>query len=307
MSFDTMVANLTTRIATEIKALRTLINGNAAGLGALTTTDKTNVVAAINEVNAAIASSSSINDSTTGTSTTWSSSKIDSEIDASVPTWTTLSGKPATFPPTIGTTAATAKAGNYVPSWSEITSKPTTFAPIIGTTGTTAKAGDWLPSWADVSGKPSFAAVAVSGSYADLTGTVPTSALPPLAINEVFTVATQAAMLALTAQRGDMAIRTDNGRTYVLSSDSPTTLADWKEISAAGSVVSVAGKTGTVTLVKADVGLANVDNTSDANKPVSTAQQTALNLKANSADVWTKTDIGAINTDYVALFNAGLV
>lgn len=36
-------------------------------------------------------------------------------------------------------------------------------------------------------------------------------------------------------------------------------------------------------LVKADVGLGTVDNTSDANKPVSTAQQTALNLKANLA------------------------
>jgi hypothetical protein len=33
-------------------------------------------------------------------------------------------------------------------------------------------------------------------------------------------------------------------------------------------------------LVKADVGLANVDNTSDADKPVSTAAQTELNLKA---------------------------
>jgi hypothetical protein len=32
---------------------------------------------------------------------------------------------------------------------------------------------------------------------------------------------------------------------------------------------------------KSDVGLSNVDNTSDANKPVSTATQTALNLKAN--------------------------
>lgn len=32
---------------------------------------------------------------------------------------------------------------------------------------------------------------------------------------------------------------------------------------------------------KAQVGLGSVDNTSDANKPVSTAQQTALNLKAN--------------------------
>lgn len=36
-------------------------------------------------------------------------------------------------------------------------------------------------------------------------------------------------------------------------------------------------------LVKGDVGLSNVDNTSDANKPVSTAQQTALDLKANLA------------------------
>lgn len=44
-------------------------------------------------------------------------------------------------------------------------------------------------------------------------------------------------------------------------------------------VISVAGKTGTVTLVKADVGLGNVDNTSDANKPISNAVQTALNAK----------------------------
>lgn len=46
------------------------------------------------------------------------------------------------------------------------------------------------------------------------------------------------------------------------------------------TVTSVAGKTGAVTLAKIDVGLGNVDNTSDANKPVSTAQQAALNLKA---------------------------
>jgi hypothetical protein len=38
-------------------------------------------------------------------------------------------------------------------------------------------------------------------------------------------------------------------------------------------------------LTKPDVGLANVDNTSDANKPVSTAQQTALNLKADDSVV----------------------
>lgn len=37
-------------------------------------------------------------------------------------------------------------------------------------------------------------------------------------------------------------------------------------------------------IVKGDVGLGSVDNTSDAGKPVSTAQQTALNLKENTAN-----------------------
>ena len=36
-------------------------------------------------------------------------------------------------------------------------------------------------------------------------------------------------------------------------------------------------------VTKAQIGLGNVDNTSDVNKPVSTAMQTALNLKANKA------------------------
>jgi hypothetical protein len=36
-------------------------------------------------------------------------------------------------------------------------------------------------------------------------------------------------------------------------------------------------------ITKSDIGLGNVDNTSDANKPVSTATQTALNLKLNLA------------------------
>lgn len=55
---------------------------------------------------------------------------------------------------------------------------------------------------------------------------------------------------------------------------------------------SVTGLTGTqsvaafktgLSLVKADVGLGSVDNTADTAKPVSTAQQTALDLKANLA------------------------
>jgi hypothetical protein len=47
----------------------------------------------------------------------------------------------------------------------------------------------------------------------------------------------------------------------------------------AAPVTSVASKTGAVTLVKGDVGLGSVDNTSDVNKPVSTAQSTAITAK----------------------------
>lgn len=47
-------------------------------------------------------------------------------------------------------------------------------------------------------------------------------------------------------------------------------------------VTSVNTRTGAVTLTKSDVGLGNADNTSDANKPVSLATQTALNSKEPS-------------------------
>jgi hypothetical protein len=50
-------------------------------------------------------------------------------------------------------------------------------------------------------------------------------------------------------------------------------------------VDSVSGRTGAVTLTKSDVGLANVDNTSDLNKPISTATQTALDAKADDSDI----------------------
>jgi hypothetical protein len=46
-----------------------------------------------------------------------------------------------------------------------------------------------------------------------------------------------------------------------------------------------------LSLTKSDVGLSNVDNTSDANKPVSTATTTALNGKVDKSTLTTKGDI----------------
>lgn len=56
-------------------------------------------------------------------------------------------------------------------------------------------------------------------------------------------------------------------------------------------VTSVASKTGDVTLAKADVGLSNVDNTSDANKPISSATQSALDGKASSVHTHAIADV----------------
>lgn len=42
---------------------------------------------------------------------------------------------------------------------------------------------------------------------------------------------------------------------------------------------------GILSTSKTEIGLGNVDNTSDVNKPISTATQTALDLKASTADL----------------------
>lgn len=84
---------------------------------------------------------------------------------------------------------------------------------------------------------------------------IPAAQLPSLAIGEVFTAASQAAMLALTAQRGDVALRTDLDPDgfFLLTTDSPGTLADWVQITAPHAVTSVNGETGVVSIVAADV------------------------------------------------------
>lgn len=61
-------------------------------------------------------------------------------------------------------------------------------------------------------------------------------------------------------------------------------------------VTSVAGQTGDVTLAKSDVGLANVDNTSDASKPISTATQTALDSKAATVHTHAISDVTNLQT-----------
>lgn len=173
----------------------------------------------------------------------------------------------------------------------------------------------------------------------DAGGKISQSQLPPIAITETFVVNNQTEMLALAAQVGDVAIRNDLNKTFILSTEPANTLGNWLELKTpTGTVSSVFGRTGAITaqnndysasqitntpagnissitvqtalneldnekenvispgttsqyfrgdktfqtLDKIAVGLANVDNTSDADKPISTATQTALDTKQNS-------------------------
>lgn len=94
---------------------------------------------------------------------------------------------------------------------------------------------------------------------ADLVGGVlPTSQIPALALTNVVTVASQAAMLALstsTVQPGDIAVRTDGAGTFVLTAADPSVLSNWTRLnSPTDTVESVNGQTGSIVLAAADVG-----------------------------------------------------
>ena len=90
--------------------------------------------------------------------------------------------------------------------------------------------------------------------------------------------------------KADTAVSTHNSDTTDVHGIADTALlatkayADTAEadaITAAGTAADSKIATAVAALTKSSVGLANVDNTSDANKPVSTATQTALDAKAS--------------------------
>lgn len=106
---------------------------------------------------------------------------------------------------------------------------------------------DFDTVWADVL-KPSQLGVANGVASLDSTGRLPPAQLPPLAITDTFVVSSQAAMLALAAHTGDMAVRTDISETFILQGSDPTILANWVAIlSPSGGVTSWNGRSGAVT------------------------------------------------------------
>jgi hypothetical protein len=83
----------------------------------------------------------------------------------------------------------------------------------------------------------------------DGSGLVPTAQLPALAITNTSVVASQVAMLALTAEIGDIAVRTDLNKSFILTATPSTSLVNWQELlTPTDSVLSVDGNTGVVSL-----------------------------------------------------------
>jgi hypothetical protein len=83
----------------------------------------------------------------------------------------------------------------------------------------------------------------------DGNGLVPTHHLPALAISETSVVNSQANMLALTAQVGDVAVRTDVNKSFILTATPATTLGNWQELlTPTDAVLSVDGSTGAISL-----------------------------------------------------------
>lgn len=89
-TLSTRITDLATRIATECKAIRTLVNGNTTDLTGLSTTNKSNLVAAINELKGYVDSLASsggatINDASASSATqTYSITKIRDLISTSI-------------------------------------------------------------------------------------------------------------------------------------------------------------------------------------------------------------------------------
>ena len=176
---------------------------------------------------------------------------------------------------------------------------PTNHAPSIITQNTTnrfvtdTEKSTWNAKQAALGFTPeNIANKGIINGYASLgaDGLVPSAQLPSY-VDDVLEVSNFATLPA-TGETGKIYVTLDTNKTYRWSGSAYVYITS-------GAVDSVSGKTGIVTLVKADVGLSNVDNTSDVNKPISTLMQTALNGKADDTQVLTNVPLEAVFTDTV--------
>ena len=120
----------------------------------------------------------------------------------------------------------------------------------------------------------------------DSAGKIPTTQLPPVAIAETYVVSSQAAMLALPSDIGEIAIRTDVSKSFILTASPASTLGNWQELLTSDAVTSVDGLTGNVSLASTYVNVTG--DTMSGALAMGTNKITGLGTPTNSADAATK-------------------
>lgn len=188
-----------------------------------------------------------------------------------------------------------------VPAWAKTINKPTYTKGEIGlgnvdNTADLAKPISTATRTAldTKANKASLSAVATSGNYNDLSNkpSIP-SKTSELTNDSDFVKGEDLAIVATTGDYNDLTSKP------VIPVVNDATLTIQKNGAAVGTFTANAStnKAVNITLAKADVGLSNVDNTSDASKPISTATQTAINGKQ---DALTTTQMATVNSGIVA-------
>jgi hypothetical protein len=135
----------------------------------------------------------------------------------------------------------------------------------------------------------------------DATGKLSPSVLPPLAISDTFVVNSQAAMLALTAERGDIAIRTDILEDFILQGNDPTVLSNWQQFLhpaiTSGGVQTVNSQTGpNVNLTGANIPFTPAGGISSTNVQAALAELDSKKLSANQNITFTGDATGSGTT-----------
>ncbi len=122
-----------------------------------------------------------------------------------------------------------------------------------------------------------------ANGYAGLgsDGKLISNQLPAITITDTFVVGSQSSMLALTAETGDVAVRTDLSKSYILKGSNPAVLGDWQELlSPVDGVTSVFGRVGSVVANTGDYTTAQVTETT--NKKYQTDAQALYNDATSS-------------------------
>lgn len=115
----------------------------------------------------------------------------------------------------------------------------------------------------------------------DGTGKLPVSQLPATAISDTFVVGSQAAQVAVTAQIGDVAVRTDLNKSFILRVEPASVFANWQELlTPTDAVLSVNGQTGSVSVgTVTSVSLtAPASGITTSGSPISTSGSISLSL-----------------------------